>query len=150
MPRFDLVPATEAHALELLSNISLQSSDDYASLGLDPREHPREPRCPESKTSRPGLGNDCPDSAGHCPGFKNDRPGLASHCPGNFQLCPDCQVQRLLYNRSQRCAILSVIGWSRFEAGFPISGLSPDGFCFLLSQFQLFPALNSQPSGADY
>ena len=57
--------------------------------------------------------------------------------PGNprvhFQLCPDCQVQRLLYNRSQRCAILSVIGWSRFEAGFPISGLSPDGFCFLLS-----------------
>ena len=39
MPRFDLVPATEAHALELLSDISLQSSDDYASLGLDPREH---------------------------------------------------------------------------------------------------------------
>jgi hypothetical protein len=55
-------------------------------------EHPREPRCPESKTSRPGLGNDCPDSAGHCPGFKNDRPGLASHCPGNFQLCPDFQT----------------------------------------------------------
>ena len=39
MPRFDLVPATEAHALELLSEISPQSSDDYASLGLDPREH---------------------------------------------------------------------------------------------------------------
>jgi hypothetical protein len=35
---FDLVPATEAHALDLLSDISLQSSDDYASLGLDPSE----------------------------------------------------------------------------------------------------------------
>ena len=33
---FDLVPATEAHALDLLVHISLQSSDDYASLGLDP------------------------------------------------------------------------------------------------------------------
>lgn len=39
MPHFDLVPATEAHALDLLSNISLQSSDDYKSLGLDPNEY---------------------------------------------------------------------------------------------------------------
>ena len=39
MPHFDLVPATEAHALDLLSNVSLQSSDDYASLGLDPNEY---------------------------------------------------------------------------------------------------------------
>lgn len=36
MPRFELVPATEEHALDLASNLSLQSQLDCIALGRDP------------------------------------------------------------------------------------------------------------------
>lgn len=39
MPHFELVPATEEHALDLLSNLSPQSVRDYESLGLDPNSY---------------------------------------------------------------------------------------------------------------
>lgn len=39
MPRFELVPATEDHALDLLTNISPQSIRDYQSLDIDPNEY---------------------------------------------------------------------------------------------------------------
>jgi hypothetical protein len=50
-------------------------------------ERPREPRCPESKTFRPALGNACPGFDSRRPGFQNSCPGLVNRCPDIFRHC---------------------------------------------------------------
>ena len=50
-------------------------------------ERPREPRCPESKTSCPDFLNGCPGFDSHRPDFQDRCPGFVSRCPGFFRLC---------------------------------------------------------------
>ena len=51
-------------------------------------ERPREPRCPESKTSRPDFVNVCPDIDSRLPRFSNHLPRIDEPLPRRFPALP--------------------------------------------------------------